>query len=93
MAKKPKTKTDVGAQDAEPVEGLPPVVESLEPTPVMMDPPKVSLEPSPLFVLYAAILGSMDHQRDVRQPKTRYRHALDMAREALEFYNQNQQEA
>ena len=51
-----------------------------------------SVDDDRLFALYVGVLSSMDHLRDMRKEQTRYRHALKMAREALDFYNNNQME-
>ena len=48
-----------------------------------------SVDDDRLFALYVCVLSSMDHLRDIRKEQTRYRHALKMAREALDFYNNN----
>ena len=80
---------------------LPPprVVDPELPPPRVVDqelPPAFVVDPSVdddrLFALYVCVLSSMDHLRDIRKEQTRYRHALKMAREALDFYNNNKME-
>lgn len=59
------------------------------PPPRVVDP---SVDDDRLFALYVCVLSSMDHLRDIRKEQTRYRHALKMARDALDFYNNNKME-
>ena len=70
---------------------LPPprVVDQELPPAFVVDP---SVDDDRLFALYVCVLSSMDHLRDIRKEQTRYRHALKMAREALDFYNNNKME-
>ena len=57
---------------------------------IFPSPIAVKVDESPLLTLYAAILASLDWQRDVRKPVTICRHAYGIAEMALEVFTEKQ---